>query len=614
MNKKIETILLSENDVRLEKINDFFEENFEKTIKEMFVILLNSIKHRAISDINIILSNIEKIVLMQDSKNYKIINSVVCDTNNKMQEIKKKTNNNEFKNIRFRLIDLNRKMKEMKDETSSRYLYNFYHYLIFEEKNLEMIELIFNNENSFLDKKDEFDNNLLYNIIDYYCSLLHKEQKEEIDYFYEVIILILKNEESKLVKSDKQVYLDLLNRKFCKNKEHVKEVIERFYDFYSIDLNSLEKKYNIFSKVSPSVLEETKKFRLTNENREYIDANFITIDEEGALVLDDAISLKENPDGSFNYYIAITDVASFIPYGSLTFYDAMKKIETIYLSDRVINMYPEETITNLCSLLPNETRNAIVYKVLVDPDFYIDYDSLEIIPGIIKVQNRLTYSQVNKKNNIDDETARMLEKLAYLSFNLKKENKAKEKYRKIENIINSDAIHHHSMFTEVSISANIVQESMLLVNYLAGKYFDNNNLVYIFRNLNIPDNRMISKELEELLKEMSLDTDGVDYNRILNLLKEFVLTAHYSTENEGHQGLNYSHYSHSTSAARRFADSFNQYLTHEQVFNDITDKKYYELEMTTKEVVNHINLKKKENSKFESEYNYLNSKKLIRKR
>jgi len=614
MNKKIETILLSENENKLEKINEFLNDDFIGTVREIFVVLLNSIKSKSLLDINIIMSNIEKIVLNQSSNNFKIINNLVCETNHKMQELKKNCNEGELKQIKFRLVDLNRKMLNKKTENNIKSLYNFYHYLIFEEKNIDMVELVLKTEKNFLNKKDEFNNNLLYSTIDYYCSLSYKEQKEEVDYFYQIIILILKYEEDKLVKEDENIYLELLNRKFCKNKYHVQEIIDRFYEFYLIDSDKLEKKYNIYSKVHDNIIEEIKTFKYSLNARKIIPSYFITIDEENALCLDDAISLVKNKDGSYYYYIAITDIPSFIPYGTKTFYDAMKKIETLYLTDQIIEMYPHDIANNHCSLLPNIQKNAIVYRVLVDSSYNVDYDSLVIIPGIIQVNDRLTYRQVNKQENLNLYTAKMLEDLAMISFKLKSQNKVKEKYRRIENIINFDAKHHHSMFTDVSISANIIQESMLLVNFLAGKYFDDNGLVYIFRNLQFFDEKVVNQEVDRILKCSHSNLDINDQKKVLKMLKETMLNACYSTDNKGHQGLNYTHYSHSTSAARRFADSFNQYLTHEQVFNDITDERYYELENTAKEVVNYINMKKKENSKFESEYNYLNSKKLIRKR
>ena len=171
------------------------------------------------------------------------------------------------------------------------------------------------------------------------------------------------------------------------------------------------------------------------------------------------------------------------------------------------------------------------------------------------------------------------------------------------------------MYTDKSISANIIQESMLLVNHLAPKYFLDNGLVYTYRNHKFPTNNMVSSEFDRLLNLSKTSIKENEVKKIFNIIRDNYLNAYYSIINEGHQGLNYDVYSHSTSPGRRACDGFNQYLTYEQLFKGtVSDKKHYILEATTKEVVEYINCKKKENDKFASEYNYLHGKQLIRKK
>ena len=110
MNKELEAILLSENIKKLDKVNDLLEDNYKQTVREMFIILLNAIKTKALIDIEVIMSNIETIILRQDSRNYKIINNVVRETNNKMQCLKRNANDKEKKN-KIRKDDVNEKNK-----------------------------------------------------------------------------------------------------------------------------------------------------------------------------------------------------------------------------------------------------------------------------------------------------------------------------------------------------------------------------------------------------------------------------------------------------------------------------------------------------------------------
>lgn len=611
-NNKLKSILLNEN-FDITSLDKYLDFDYKVTIKEIFNILFDTISNGIISDIDIVMSNIELFISLSNNIDYKVVNNAVRETNYKLNNIKNSIDDRIFKSIKFRLIDLNRQMSNKKEKNDIENIFNFYKYLIFEEKNINMINLMIKSEENILSKKDSYGNDLFTYVIDKYCSL--NDNDKDINYFSEVIDLFLEYYEDKLIKSTREKYISLLERNFCKSKNHVKEKIKRFDEYYQIDTNDLEKKYHISTKVHDKAIEELNDFVFDVSGRKRFNSNFITIDDEDAKCLDDAISLVKNKDGSFCYYIAITDIPSLIPYGSYTFYDALKKEETIYLCDKNINLYHDSIANNLCSLLPNNKKNVIVYKVFADPTFNINPDSLEIHKGIISVNNRLSYRQVNKQEDLDYDTIVMLENIALLSFKLRSQNKAKEKYRWIENKINSTATYHHSMFTDTSVSANIVQESMLLVNHLAPKMFHDKGLIYTYRNHKFPNDILVNKELDRLLNLSNTSINDVESKKIFNMIKENYLNAYYSTLNEGHQGLNYDYYSHSTSPGRRMIDSFNQYLTYEQLFKkDLTDKKYYILENVTKEVVEYINMKKKENEKFASEYNYLHGKQLIRKK
>ncbi len=615
MNKYLEALLLSDNENNLKKIDNLLLEDYKQTLREIFVVLLNNIKTAAFEDINRIMTNIELIISKQEPENYKIIINAVKEANYKLEEINKNNlNNRDIKFIKFRLIDLNRQILCKKENDDNNNLYNFYKYLIFEEKNIDIIKILLKNDKNVLSKKDEDGRNLFYNIIDYYCSL-NKEDEDERNYFYEVIITFLESEEEKILRNEKESYLELLNRNFCKNKHHVQELIARFQNLYLINLSSLGKKFNISTKVHETLLKELKEFKTNIYGRTINNSNFITIDGEDALCLDDALNVKQNKNGSYTLHVAIIDIPSYIKYESQNYYFAMKNSETIYLCDDTISMFPDEIANNYCSLLPNTIKNVIIYKFLVDTNYDVDIDSLEIIKGIIKINKRLSYKEVNKLENLDKETLKMLEVMSLIAMKLKSKNSVKEKYRKIENIINPN-FNNNSMFTDVSIADNIVQEAMLLTNRGNARYFSKNSLIHIFRNMTIKGEEEVIKEADRLVtSSLSKSMDQAEYKKLLCILKEAYLGAYYSTKNLGHQGLGYEAYGHSTSPARRFSDTYNQYLTYEQVFNkNISDQRYYELEEETNEIVKHINEKKKEIAKFTSEYNYLNSKKMIRKR
>lgn len=597
---KLKSILLSEKEIDFNIVNNYLKEDYKETIDIIFKIFYDSITTCTYDEINIILYNIEEIIDNQSTEYYKIINNKVREINYKLSKLN--INTIEFKNIKLTLIDLNRKMKLKEEKENNFNKYNFYSHIIFKEKNIEAVKVLIKYENDILKVVDQNENNIFYNILEHF---LNNNEENDIEYFYDVIIIFLHSLEEKILK-DKNIYLEKLSKH--KNKKYVKEIMNRIKDYGKIDSGDLERKYHITTKIHDEVMKELTTFKFEIKGRKLINSNFITIDDKEAMCLDDTISLSQNKDGSYNFYVGITDIPSLIPYKSKTFYDALSKIETIYLIDKNIDLYHPSISNKLCSLLPYIPKNVIIYKYLVDPSFNLDTNSLEIIKGVIEVNHRLTYDDVDKGDNIDQDTIKMLEKISLITSILKGRNSGKEKYRKVESLIKK-VNYHPSTFADKSISANIVQESMLLVNSTVPKYFSERGFIYTYRNQKIHNKNVADKVFSEMVKTYDGNIPDKEYQKMVNILSYSYLNAYYSIENLGHEGLCYNYYSHSSSAARRFIDSFNQYLTYLQLFEGLkSDEEYYELENTASEIVDYINDKKRENLKFQNEYNYLYSK------
>ena len=170
----------------------------------------------------------------------------------------------------------------------------------------------------------------------------------------------------------------------------------------------------------------------------------------------------------------------------------------------------------------------------------------------------------------------MIKKLYLFAMQSKKANNAKEKYRILENL-NNYSNHHESTRIGFSASANIVHEAMILVNYSVANYFKMASLPYIYRNTILEN----SQEMESV--------------------KSF-----YSNVPDYHLGLKLDCYSHSTSPARRYADSFGQYIIHDFVFdNNVCAGNIYNWEELAKEISDYLNVRKKETEMFQNEYRIL---------
>ena len=242
--------------------------------------------------------------------------------------------------------------------------------------------------------------------------------------------------------------------------------------------------------------------------------------------------------------------------------------------------------------------------------------SFKIVLGKIMVKHQLSYNKVDKlleKGNSDICFRIMLQDMARLSLKLRRDNPIKDNYRNIENMVRRKE-HHESNLIDTSLSANIVHEFMLLANRLVAEYMFKRNLPYIYRvHTNIIDyNDIDFKKLFDF--STKFHTNSFNYQNLLQLIEKSYLNAHYSINNVGHHGLGYSAYSHSSSPARRYADSLAQYILHDLIINkNISDDNIYYWEELIKRQCTYLNQRKKQNDAFCQEYDYLASKKLIRK-
>lgn len=94
----------------------------------------------------------------------------------------------------------------------------------------------------------------------------------------------------------------------------------------------------------------------------------------------------------------------------------------------------------------------------------------------------------------------------------------------------------------------------------------------------------------------------------------FSKLSYYTSSPEIHHGLGYETYCHAGSPARRSPDGQNQYIDEDLIFTpNLSDKTVYMWEERTKTLANHYNETTQRIDAFSSQYNYLTTKKLIRK-
>ena len=95
------------------------------------------------------------------------------------------------------------------------------------------------------------------------------------------------------------------------------------------------------------------------------DIPFLTIDPEGSMDLDQALHIERAGEGFLVHY-AIADVAAFVEPGDPVDLEAHVRGETLYGAGGRIPLHPPALSESAASLLPDQTRPALLWSITLD--------------------------------------------------------------------------------------------------------------------------------------------------------------------------------------------------------------------------------------------------------
>jgi exoribonuclease R len=95
------------------------------------------------------------------------------------------------------------------------------------------------------------------------------------------------------------------------------------------------------------------------------DIGFLTIDPEGSMDLDQALHIERAGEGFLVHY-AIADVAAFVSPGDPVDLEAHVRGETLYGAGSRIPLHPPALSESAASLLPDQTRPALLWSITLD--------------------------------------------------------------------------------------------------------------------------------------------------------------------------------------------------------------------------------------------------------
>lgn len=307
----------------------------------------------------------------------------------------------------------------------------------------------------------------------------------------------------------------------------------------------------------------------------------ITIDPEDAKDFDDALSLRVINNETFEVGIHIADVSFFVKEGSVVDAEAYNRGTSVYLADRVVPMLPEALSNDLCSLKPNE--NKLCFSAVFAMDINGNISDEWFGRTVICSDRRFNYDEVQKI--IEDRGGEYAEEILILNgIAVKLREKRFERgaiafdSEEVRFKYNEKGYPVEVIIKQQKDSNKLVEEFMLLANRkvaeLCGKPKDKSRpktFVYRIHDKPVPEKLEAFRQLIHKLGYQINNKSGIALARSMNELFESIkgkgeenminsvairtmAKALYSTENIGHYGLAFGHYTHFTSPIRRYPD------------------------------------------------------------
>ncbi len=355
----------------------------------------------------------------------------------------------------------------------------------------------------------------------------------------------------------------------------------------------------------------------------------VSIDADGAQVIDDALTLEQLDDGNWLLGIHVADVSYYVPSGSPIDQEAYRRGTSVYLADSPVPLLPPPLSTSLCALLADKERLTISVMVILSSEG--DVLAYEVQPSVICNDHQLNYHQAQAILARDDEEAmealsikaddlaqfeecfELIDQLFEVSELLQQQRNQRGSFdlnlpdhvfpeeagEELSHYLSPKFQHDDEgglgvmVVSDLLPARRIVTECMLLANQLVAKHIKELGVPTIYRVHSTPDPGDV-QELIKLANNMGLNLqleneDAVFPKDYLGFVQQFsqskaekVLTylllstlkpASYSSHPDGHFGLALEDgYTHFASPVRRYPDLLVHRVLH-AVFNEGRDRK-----------------------------------------
>ncbi|MGE5545228.1 MAG: ribonuclease R [Bacillota bacterium] len=362
-----------------------------------------------------------------------------------------------------------------------------------------------------------------------------------------------------------------------------------------VDIRCIVKKYGLSESFPKKVEKEAQLIPSVvlpeeiERRRDLREWAMVTIDGDDAKDLDDAVSITRLENG-YRLGVHIADVSHYVREGTALDQEAYQRGTSVYLVDRVLPMLPVNLSNGICSLNAGEDRLAMSVIMDIDPEGdIIDY---EIFKSVIRVNERMTYNNVNRI--LKEQEPGLIERYRdYINmFKTMQELAVILRQRRFNRgaldfefpetkvILDEQGIPVAIEKRKHDIAESIIEEFMIRANEVVASHCNEMQLPTLYRVHEKPDdedlenvvrvlalfNRRLSKKkvTPEVLQQVLSEVKGQPEQRIIStMILRSLKHARYSPAPLGHYGLASPYYLHFTSPIRRYPDLLvHRVLTH----------------------------------------------------
>jgi protein SSD1 len=131
------------------------------------------------------------------------------------------------------------------------------------------------------------------------------------------------------------------------------------------------------------------------DRRDFRDAPVLTFSAKGASETENAVHIRELPDGSTEIAVHVADVSHFVKAGSLVDREARKRGTAVYLTNRTVPLLPSKLSTDILCLKPDEERYTVSVVFKVGANGKIDENETWVGKSVIKSTGLLAWEDLD---------------------------------------------------------------------------------------------------------------------------------------------------------------------------------------------------------------------------